>query len=101
MRGRRRHDLVAVEDALEKVTQPIGILWSHHQIYLGHTSKELLALLLRDTTRDDNGHVLSVALADRGRPQVRVQLLLGMLADRARVDHHHVRVRRVGRLGEA
>ena len=39
-------DVVAVEDALEQVAQPIGVLRPHDEIDLGHPPQQCLALLL-------------------------------------------------------
>mmetsp|Transcript_48391 Transcript_48391/g.104867 ORF Transcript_48391/g.104867 Transcript_48391/m.104867 type:complete len:210 (+) Transcript_48391:936-1565(+) len=101
VRGCRRHNLVAVEDALKKVADPVGVLRPHHKVDLGHATQQGFALLLRDASGDDDGEVLAFLFARRVRSEVRVHLLLGVVADRARVQHDHLRFLRIRGLGEA
>ena len=55
--------LVAVEDALEQVSQTVGVLRAHDHVDLGDTAQQSLTLLLGNTPSDDDRQILATLFA--------------------------------------
>ena len=74
----------------EQGLEPIGMLRPHHQIQFRHPAQQRFPLLLGDATSNHEREIGIAAFALRLAPQIAVDLLLCVVADRAGVVEHEV-----------
>ena len=86
----RGHHLLALLHLAEQPLQAIGVLGTHHQVELGHAAQQRLPLLLGHAARHHQGEPGIEPLALGLAAQVAVDLLLGVVANRAGVVEHQI-----------
>ena len=87
-----RHHLLTAIHPVEQHLQPIRMLGTHHQVEFGHPPQQGFALLLGHTSRHDDGEIRIQPFALGLSTEVAVNLLLGVVADRAGVVKDQIRL---------
>ena len=85
-----------VAGAVEQRRQRADVVGAEHDVHPRRPAKHRVAVLLGQATADGDLHVRIGLLTRRQVAEVAVELVVGVLADRARVENHDVGVGAVG-----
>lgn len=77
---------------VEHLGQTVICLRSHNEVHGAGTRKDLVALRLRDTTRDAYAQIGIFRLKGAEPPELRIDLFRGLLADVTGIEQDEVRI---------
>ena len=79
------YHLLATLDPVEQAFEAVGVLGPHHQVEFRHPAQQGFALLLGHTAGHHQGEMGIGAFALGLAPQIAIDLLLGVIANRTGV----------------
>ena len=76
----------------QELRGPVDVVGAEHHVHVGGLADDEVTVLLGQAAPDDDLHVRAALLRRLELAEVAIELVVGVLADAAGVEHHHVGV---------